>query len=86
MDRIKISVAVVADPARRETVVRRSGDRCPISCIYAATPDTLAAAFRDAAAYFLDLAGQIPGQSEGLAAQAAVMQEEHKSIFAEVIA
>lgn len=86
MDRIKISVAVVADPARRETVVRRSGDRCPISCIYAATPDTLAAAFRDAAAYFLDLAGQIPGQSEGLEAQAAAMQTEHKSIFAGVIA
>lgn len=86
MDRIKMSVTVAADPARRETVVRRSGDRCPISCIYAATPDTLAAAYRDAAAYFLDLAGQIPGQPEELGAQAAIMQTEHKSIFAEVIA
>lgn len=81
MDRIKISVAVVADPARRETVVRRSGDRCPISCIYAATPDTLAAAYRDAAAYFLDLAGDLPGQPEGLEAQASAMRAEHRSIL-----
>ena len=51
------------------------------SYIQAATPAALAAAYRDAAAYFLDLAGQLSGQPAGLVPQIAAMQAEHKSIF-----
>lgn len=77
----KTTLTVIEDPARQETTVRRNGERCPISYTQTATPATLAAAYRDAAAYFLDLAGQIPGQPAGLASQIAAMQAEHKSIF-----
>lgn len=73
----KTTVTVIADPAQRETTVRRSGLKCPISYIQIATPEALAAAYRDAAAYFLDLAGEIPGQPSGLASQIAAMQAEH---------
>ena len=82
----KTTLTVTADPARQETTVRSSGERCPISYTQTATPAALAAAYRDAAAYFLDLAGQIPGQPEGLEAQAAAMLAEHKRIFVGVIA
>lgn len=81
MDYAKVSITVVADPARQETTVRRTGGKCPISYIQAATPAALAAAYRDAAAYFLDLAGQLPDQPAGLVSQIAAMQAEHKSIF-----
>lgn len=84
---VKTTVTVTADPARQETTVRRTGEKCPISYIQAATPAALAAAYRDAAAYFLDLAGQLSGQPAGLVSQVAAMQAEHKSIFCgEVIA
>ena len=77
----KTTVTVLVDPTRRETTVRRSGDKCPISYIQVATPAALAAAYRDAAAYFLDLARDVPGQPSGLASQIAAMQAEHRSIF-----
>lgn len=78
---MRTTVTVTTDPAGRETIVRRTGEKCPISYIQAATSDALAAAYRDAAAYFLDLAGQLSGQSGNLKDQVAAMLAEHKPVF-----
>lgn len=78
---MKTAITVTADPARQETTVRRTGEKCPISYIQSATPSALAAAYRDAVAYFLDLAGQLSGQSGNLKDQVAAMLAEHKPVF-----
>lgn len=78
----KTTVTVFTDPVQKETVVRLSGCKCPISYIQVSTSNSLASAYRDAAAYFLDLAGNLPNQVDSLQAQTATMLQEHRSIFA----
>ena len=62
----------------RKTVVKRTGERTPISSVRAAGSLTLASAYRDAAAYFLRLAANQEGSLPALKDQIAVMYHEHK--------
>lgn len=58
---MRTTITVIVDPQERTTTVRRAGEKCPIVCIYDATPAALASAYRDTAEYLLDLANRIDG-------------------------
>lgn len=78
---VKTTITILLDPEQRKTTVRHVGVKTPIVCTWGASPHTLAGAYRDAAAYLLDLAGQIKGQPERLTDQSTIMLAEHKPIF-----
>lgn len=81
MGGVKTTITILLDPEQRKTTVRHVGIKTPIACAWGASPYTLAGAYRDAAAYLLDLAGQIKGQPESITEQSAIMLAEHKQIF-----
>ena len=58
---MRTTITVIVDPAKMTTTVRRSGEKCPISCIYDVSPAALSSAYRDAAEYLLDLANRLDG-------------------------
>ena len=74
----KITVSVIVDHTNRKTVVKRTGERTPISSVEAVGSLTLASAYRDAAAYFLRLAAAQEGSLPAFKDQIAVMYHEHK--------
>ena len=74
----KITVSVIVDHTNRKTVVKRTGDRTPISSVGVVGPLTLASAYRDAAAYFLRLAADQEGSSPAFKDQIMAMYHEHK--------
>lgn len=77
----KIAVTITIDHSRRTISAKRTGDRCPLAYIQDSSQSALAGIYRDCAAYFLDLAGQILGEPGSIKEQAAVMLAEHKPIF-----
>ena len=74
----KITVSVIIDHTNRKTVVKRTGDRTPISSVGNVGSLTLASAYRDAAAYFLRLATDQEGSLPAFKDQIVVMYHEHK--------
>lgn len=78
----KITVSVIVDHTNRKTVVKRTGDRTPISSVGAVSSLTLASAYRDAAAYFLRLAANQESSLPTFKDQITVMYHEHK-LFSE---
>ena len=74
----KITVSVIVDHTNRKTVVKRTGERTPISSVGAVGSLTLASAYRDVAAYFLRLAADQEGSLPEFKDQIAVMYHEHK--------
>lgn len=90
-DTSKITVIVTVNHTKGTITVRRTGERCPIAESYIISPHSLAGCYRDAAAYFLDLAaGQLNryglADSAGIKEQAAQMLSEHRNIFEEATA
>lgn len=74
----KITVSVIVDHTNRKTVVKRTGERKPISSVGAVGSLTLASAYRDVAAYFLRLAADQEGSLPAFRDQITVMYHEHK--------
>ena len=74
----KITVSVIVDSTNRKAVVKRTGDKTPISSVGLVDSLTLASAYRDAAAYFLRLAADQEGSLPSFKDQIAVMYHEHK--------
>lgn len=84
----KITVTVTVNHSKGTITVRRAGNRCPIAKSYTISPHSLASCYRDAAAYFLDLAaGQFGcyglSDNAGVKEQAAQMLYEHRDIINE---
>ena len=74
----KITVSVIADHTNGKIVVKRTGERTPISSVGLVNSLTLARAYRDAAAYFLRLAADQEGSLPAFKDQITVMYHEHK--------
>lgn len=74
----KITVSVIVDHTNHKTVVKRIGERTPISSVGMVGSLTLASAYRDAAAYFLRLAANQEGSLPAFKDQITVMYQEHK--------
>lgn len=90
-DTSKITVTVTVNHTDGIITVRRTGEKCPIALSYTVSPSSLAGCYRDAAAYFLDLAaGQLNryglADNTGIKEQAEKMLFEHRNIFKEVTA
>lgn len=84
----KITVTVTVNHTKSMITVRRTGEQCPIAMSYTTGPHALAGCYRDAAAYFLDLAaGQLNryglADNAGIKEQAELMLYEHRNIFEE---
>lgn len=90
-DTSKIAVTVTVNHTDGTISVKRNGEKCPIVLSYTVSPSSLAECYRDAAAYFLDLAaGQLNryglADNAGIKDQAARMLYDHRHIFEEVTA
>lgn len=90
-DLSKIAVTVTVNHTQRTISARRTGDRCPLAYIQTVSPSALAGVYRDAAAYFLDLAAQQErmheiGTAHTLQKQAEIMLSEHRPLFEGVTA
>lgn len=76
----KITVSVIVDHTNGKTVVKRTGERTPISSVGLVGSLTLASAYRDAAAYFLRLAEDQEGSLPSFKDQITLMYHEHKLV------
>lgn len=84
----KVTVTVEVDHAEGTIAVKRNGMKCPIAKCFIINAHALAGCYRDAAAYFLDLAAGEINRYEladriTIEDQVELMLKEHQSIFKE---